>query len=398
MNSEPLSRPANRPLSVAHLVWGLEMGGSQSSLLSITRNSNHQGLRTRVISFHGGAAAAILKEAGSSVTVLVKRPGFDTAVTLRLAAELERDRPDLLHCHDFTSCFWGNRAADRIGLRPRVATLHSWMLGLSWPKRIIYIRELRRMDRLIVLSRATRERLRRRGIDNDVLADLPVGPDLSAVSAPAQRVATRLALGVSPAAIVALTCARLEPEKNLPLLVELAHLLHADDPPIRFLVAGEGSRRAHLEHLVKKRGLEQSVTLLGLRRDVPALLAAADLFLLPSRSEELPLSVLEAMAAGLPVVATPVGALPEIVPGNPGAGFLIPVRDIEDWVRRVRDLAADPLLRLKLGEEGRRLVRERFDVLWNVAALTACYRELVSKQKRQDSVFIVRSDSAHPTL
>lgn len=380
MNPESLSCPVNRPISVAHLVWGLEMGGSQSSMLSVVRNSTSKSLRNRVISFHGGVAAAVLKEAGCPVTVLGKHPGFDPAVTMRLAGDLEQDRPDLLHCHDFTACFWGNRAADRIGLRPRVATLHSWMLGLSWPKRIMFIRELRRMNRVFVLSSATRERLRRSGIGAAALVDLPVGPNLAAFSTPGHRESTRMALGIPHAAIVALTCARLEPEKNLPFLVQLARLLRANHPPIRFLVAGEGSRRARLEHLVKRHGLAGSVTLLGLRRDVPALLAAADIFLLPSHSEELPLSILEAMAAGLPVVATPVGALPQIVPGDPGAGFLVPARDVEDWVRRVRDLAANSTLRLKLGEEGRRRVRERYDVLRNVAALTACYRELLEEQ------------------
>jgi len=380
MNTQTCSTPADRPLSVVHILWGLEMGGGQGSLLAVVRNSTPHGLRNSAIAFHGGAAAACLEEAGCPVTVLEKHPGFDRTVTARLVAELERNRPDLLHCHDFTACFWGNRAADRLGLRPRVATLHSWMLGLPWPKRLLFTRELRRMDRVIVLSRASRERLLRRGFDAAVLADLPVGPLPAADAAPRLRESTRAALGLPPTTIVALTCARLEPEKNLPFLVELSRLLRENRPPISFLVAGEGSSRAQLELLVRKSGLEGTFTLLGLRRDVPALLAAADIFLLPSHSEELPLAILEAMAAGLPIVATPVGALPQIVSGAPGAGFLIPARDVDTWVHRVKDLAANPVLRQALGGEGRRRVQDRYDVRSNVAALAACYRLLAGKR------------------
>jgi len=95
-----------RPLAAAHLLWGLEMGGIQRSLLSLARHGAAAGLRTRVIAFHGGAAAPLLEEAGCPVAVLPKRPGFDRTLTARLASELARERPDLLHCHDFTACFW----------------------------------------------------------------------------------------------------------------------------------------------------------------------------------------------------------------------------------------------------------------------------------------------------
>jgi len=172
------------------------------------------------------------------------------------------------------------------------------------------------MDRVIVLSHATRTRLERRASrGNPHRAAHRAGQGTRGPRAVAGGLPG--GAGHPPGTVAALTCARLEPEKNLPLLVELAARLRGTLPPVRFLVAGEGSCRAALERLIRSRGLEGEVTLLGLRRDVPALLAAADLFLLPSRTEELPLSLLEAMAAGLPVLAAPVGALPEIVPASP---------------------------------------------------------------------------------
>ncbi len=380
MIAAPTHVAGDRPLSVAHLIWGLETGGSQRAILSTLLHGTPLGLRQRVIAFHGGSAAPLIEEAGGRVTLIGKRRGLDRAALARLAADLARDKPDLLHCHDFTACFWGNRAADRAGIHGRVATLHSWMLGLPWPKRFLYLRELRRMDRVIALSAATRARLRGHGFGRKVLADLPVGPDPSAGDAGAGREASRAALGLDHATVAVFTAARLEPGKNLPLLVELARRLGDDCPPLRFLVAGEGNRRGELERLIGRRGLAGHVTLLGLRHDIPALLAAADLFLLPSRSEELPLSVLEAMAAGLPVVAAPVGALPEVVAGEPAAGFLVPPADRDEWVARVRTLAADPALRRAMGEEGRRRVAERFNARRNVAALAACYRDVAGER------------------
>jgi glycosyltransferase involved in cell wall biosynthesis len=130
---------------------------------------------------------------------------------------------------------------------------------------------------------------------------------------------------------------------------------------IRLLIAGDGPERPRLVSEIARLGLDGAVELLGTRGDVHELLAAADVFVLSSESEGMPMSVLEAMAAGLPVVASAVGGVPEVVrDGETGA--LVPPRDPVALAEAIRLLVADPALRQRFGDAGRRRVEREFAV------------------------------------
>ena len=142
-------------------------------------------------------------------------------------------------------------------------------------------------------------------------------------------------------------------------------LLHAmaalDRGTARLRIAGDGPDRAELEHEIARLGLGSVVELLGTRDDVDELLAGADVFVLSSASEGLPMSVLEAMAAGLPVVASAVGGVPELVrDGETGA--LVPPGDSAALASALRTIVADPALRERLGEAGRRRAEQEFSL------------------------------------
>jgi glycosyltransferase involved in cell wall biosynthesis len=165
------------------------------------------------------------------------------------------------------------------------------------------------------------------------------------------------ACGVAPDDRVCLTVARLHPQKGLEeLIAAAAHVLSTRND-VRFLVAGDGPQRPHLEALVRRAGLSGRVVLLGNRDDVPELMARADLFVLPSRFEGLPSAIIEAMAAGRAVVASNTAGIPELVlPGQ--TGWLVPVGDPAALARTVLDALSADLA--SVGEQGRRRARERF--------------------------------------
>lgn len=159
--------------------------------------------------------------------------------------------------------------------------------------------------------------------------------------------------------MVVLSAGRLAKVKNYRMLLEAAPQVVRAVPQARFVLAGDGPERAALEELRRSLSLEAVTTLLGERNDVPQLLAAADLFVLSSDFEATSLSLLEAMAAGLPVVATRVGGNPFLV-ADGEAGFLIPPGDPVVLADQVISLLRDPVQRQEKGQEGAERVRMLF--------------------------------------
>jgi glycosyltransferase involved in cell wall biosynthesis len=168
------------------------------------------------------------------------------------------------------------------------------------------------------------------------------------------------------------TVARLSPEKDLACLLQAMALVMARDPSIRLEIAGDGPCREELVRLAQELGLGGTVRFLGEVRDVPALLRRASVFILPSRSEGISLTLLEAMAAGVPVIATRVGGNPEVVVDGQ-TGLLVPAQspnDLADALLRIRGNNEDAQL---LGRAGRRRVESHFDIRTMVAHYERLY-------------------------
>jgi len=174
-----------------------------------------------------------------------------------------------------------------------------------------------------------------------------------------------------------LTVARLDPQKGLHDLVAAAALV----PEARVMVVGEGPERRALETRIAHLGLGDRVHLLGFRSDVPDLLAGSDLFVLPSLFEGLPLSILEAMAAGKPVVATAIGGNDEAVVDG-ATGLLVPPGDPRALADAIRALLRDPERRRRLGEAGRRRAEAEFSAPAMVRRVAAVYDELLAASDR----------------
>ncbi len=179
----------------------------------------------------------------------------------------------------------------------------------------------------------------------------PFHPDARA------RARTRADLGIPPDAFVIGSVGRLVAEKDYPLLVRaVGHLL---SERVRLVIVGDGDARAAIERAVPA-GRSRYVTLTGVRRDIPALLASFDVFALASRTEGLPLAVREAMACALPIVATAVGGLPGVVPSS--SGLLVRAGDEADLARTLGALVHDPSRARTLGAAARRHALERFSI------------------------------------
>ncbi len=180
------------------------------------------------------------------------------------------------------------------------------------------------------------------------------------------------------------TVARLSPEKDVANLVRATAIAAERVPELRVEVAGDGACREELGRLAAELGVAGRVAFLGEVRDVRALLTGARMFVLPSRSEGIPLTALEAMACGLPVVATRVGGLPEVVDDGV-TGLLVAPADPTALAQAMVAIWTDPERRDRMGRAGRLRAEERFDVRRMVAEYEALYRETIGDDRRTNT-------------
>lgn len=290
-----------------------------------------------------------------------------------------RDRPwfDVVHCHFGPN---GNDAALLLELgmlRGRlVVTFHSYdvLAGLRTKGRI-YRRLVRRADAVHCISEYNRRALEALGFPRERIHYQPMGIRLADFAPGAARLE-------AAAPVRILTVARLAPAKGLEHGLEALARLYRESPEVqwRYRVIGGGELRATLERRATGSGIAARVEFLGAQDQavVRRALAEADIFLLPSLAEALPIAIMEALAMEVPVVATDVGGVAELVRDGQ-TGRLVPPGDAAALERALRDLiAAGPGARRRLGANGRRLVRERHDTDAVTRRLIAHYRELTA--------------------
>jgi glycosyltransferase involved in cell wall biosynthesis len=267
--------------------------------------------------------------------------------------------------------FWGRLAAWLAGVPVICSALHSTGLPdhVEWPNRLLEPLT----DAFIGVARPHgRYLVEHEGCPAAKVRVIPNGVDVERFHPRWVDPALRGALGLEPEQPVVGIVAALRPEKNHELFLQTAAKVHAQVPQARFLVIGDGPRRAALEAMRDELALGDVVRFLGTRSDVPALLALLDVLLLTSHMEANPVSILEAMASETPVVATRVGSVPETV-RHGQTGYLVEPGDAEAMAEDVLRLLAEPHVAAAMGRAGREEVLAR----WSVAAMVDGYQELI---------------------
>jgi glycosyltransferase involved in cell wall biosynthesis len=291
---------------------------------------------------------------------------------------LRNNHFDVAHVHLVRSTVLGCLAARAAGV-PTVATIHNTrrradMSSLLLAAEAWVLRHL--TDRVVAVgwetARVHQPRIGGASIEiipNAVGEPDPIGRE--------ERAAIRAGLGVPDDATLLISVGRLNPQKAFPDLLQAFGSVLAAHPDARLCIAGMGRERDELEREVASRGLSERVRFLGLRRDVPKLLAASDIYVSAAHWEGLPVATLEAMAAGLPVVATRVGDVPRVV--APGTGTLVEPGDPDALAAALVALLDDPALRRRQGEAARLHVQKHFGRDVWAADLIELYRALSSK-------------------
>lgn len=297
--------------------------------------------------------------------------------------------PDIVHTQLEFADILGTMAARRLSL-PTIATLHTLDAprprSRDWARFRLTAWVLRRHGhRVVAVSEsARRHHIDAARLDPGRVITLYNGIELDRFANPAEgsRAAVRAEMGIPGDVPVAVTVAVLREPKGLQHMIAALPAIAVAVPGVRYLIVGDGPHRAALHDAARAAGVDDLVVFAGARPDIPRMLAAADVFVLPSLIEALPTVLAEAGAAGLPVVATTVGGIPEMVARNQSA-LLVPPADPEALAEAVARLLANPRQARAMGRAARRITHERFDVRVRVAALVDEYRHLIATRSRR---------------
>lgn len=320
----------------------------------------------------------------------VKRLGMEIASPLdwrgilRLAKFFKQERIDLVHCHMADAGFCAAPAARLAGVPRVIETSHGreiWREGKLLKGSFWFDRQISRLiDRYIAVSESVARHLRNtKRIPDWKISVIRNGRDLSEFepATPAQIAEARAEFGLNDRNQVILMVARFSVEKGHALLIDALRLIQDRSPQLVVLLAGDGPLEAEIRARCEAGGLSTQVRFLGHRKDPHRLFTVADVVVMPSSIEGLPLVAVEALASGRPVAATAVGGTPEVVIDG-YTGLLVPPGDAKALAIAIERLLSGPELRFKMGAAGRALVERHYDLKQQIQQTMALYTELIN--------------------
>ncbi len=360
----------NDRVRVLHIIGDSCYGGIAGIILGLGRTAQSEGWQVDVLTTNPVVQEAFARQSLGIVNLDVirreMRPLWDLMGLIRLSRFLRSQRYRIVHTHTSKGGFVGRLAAWLAGVPIIVHTAHgfaiheqspawariaySWLerLAARWCHRIVSVSEFHR-GWAVQLGICQAGQIQ--AIPNGITP--LVRTDGSATSG------LRRQLEVGDSDLLILSAARLAPDKGLTHLIEAAAVLPHGETRYRFAIAGEGPVRESLERLVQDRGVSERVTFLGFRRDIGDLLAACDLVVLPSLREGLSISLLEAMAAGKPIIATSIGSHREVA-SQAEMACLVPPANPAALADAIQQFARDPALRAHLAGGARALFEARY--------------------------------------
>lgn len=369
-------------LRVVALIDHLSLTGGAERIAALVAIGLDPERYDRVICSSRTVTDAALEEcaaAGVRVLALQRRSTWALWDWWPLFRLLRRERVDVLHAHKFRSNVW----AAVLGAITRVPVVIAHEHGWKHPSRLVRFLNrhvvARGCNEIIAVSRAERARMiELDGIAPERVSYMPNGIPAFVLSDNDPRAE----LGIPAGSLVVGSVAQLRPEKAFELMIEAAGLIAPERDDVTFVIVGGGPQYEQLKSLVEASGLEKRVLMTGERQDIPDLVSSFDVAVCCSDREGAPLSVMEYMAAGIPVVASRVGGLPELIEDGVN-GLLFERRDANGLAEALRRLFADAGLRKRLGAAGKELQQREYSLDAMVRKTEALYEELVASARER---------------
>lgn len=373
----------NNKIKICYLITGLNIGGAEMMLYRLVERLDKTKYDIVVVSIVPlGKVAEKISRLGIKVISLEMKSKLDVLVVIRFIRLLKKNKPMILHCFLFHANLLGRIVGKLVRVPVIISSIRSINIGGGIREKALKYTDVF-SDATTTVSHVAAEHIIRNGIvSEDKLRVIYNGIDVSLIGNKRNDNNRRETNGP----FLLITVGRLHESKGYPFLIQSASILKEKGYKFKWLIAGDGELKPTLEQLVTDYNIEDSITLLGLRDDVPQLLCSSDIFVLSSLWEGLPGVIIEAMAAGLPVVATNVGGTPELVEDGIN-GFLVPPANptmMADAIEKLFKMSEEG--RRKMGEMGREIVKEKFTVDKMVSNHEQLYMDLL-RQKGFDVQF-----------
>jgi glycosyltransferase involved in cell wall biosynthesis len=367
-------------LHVIHLSAGLRDAGFETTLV-VGRTGEREGDFLDLAASRG-VEPLFVPELGREI-----RPVWDLVALVRLYRMMRREKPEIVHTHTAKAGALGRVAAKLAGVPIVVHTYHGHVLsGYFHPATSAFFRWVERIlahstTALLTVSDSVRDDLVRLGVAKaEQVRVLPLGLDLAPLSQSFSRGALRREAGWSDDAPIVGIVGRLVPIKDIDNFIDAAVIVAREWPQTRFAVVGDGEERLRLETRAKER-LGERIHFFGWRKDTGGVLRDLDVAVNTSLNEGTPVALIEALAAGVPVVATSVGGTPDVLEGG-RFGWMVPPRAPGETANAILDALAHRTVALERACAGKAAVLERYSVRRLLDDVTALYRELLRKATR----------------
>ncbi|MGA9348234.1 MAG: glycosyltransferase [Anaerolineae bacterium] len=355
-----------KDINLLHVIYSLEIGGAEMDLVAkakvlVEEHGYHIAIACLL---RRGELVEEAERNGIRVIGPVMGGKSDVGVIPRLVGTMRSGKFDVVHTHMFASNFLGRVAAILARVPAIISTVQLIAEREKWWE-ILLDRALQfKTDMMITSSEAVRRSFIKRGIREDKIVTIYNGIDFSkfdSIDRAEARDKIRREFGLDDSTFLVGTVARLQLVKGLDCLIEAAKHVVEGIPNARFLIVGDGPQKVELEYKVKQLDLSSRFIFAGTRGDVPAILSALDLFVLPSLSEALGIAVIEALLMQVPVVATNVGGVPEIVKSGE-TGLLVPPKDPIRLGEAIGYMHSNRDGAVAMAQAGERRAREMFEI------------------------------------
>jgi glycosyltransferase involved in cell wall biosynthesis len=390
-----------RPIRVARVIARLNIGGPAQHVVLLTAGLDRTRFATTLITGRVGEAEGDFTETararGVEPVVIPElgraiRPARDLFALFKLIRMFRHLRPDIVHTHTAKAGTLGRLAARVAGVPLTVHTFHGHVLdGYFSPSvtqffLMVERRLARTTDRLVTVSSRLRDQLLAMRIGRpDQVEVVPLGLDLGRFEQRRPAVpALRASLGLAPGAPLLGSVGRLVSIKDHPTLFRAVASLGGDGQPAHLVIVGDGEDRPALIRLAGDLGLSSRVHFLGWRSDLETILNELDVVICSSRNEGTPVALIEAMAAGVPVLSTEVGGVADLVTHGE-TGWLVPPGDPAAMADGIRHLMAEPSLRSCLAAAGRVVALDRYDVARLLTRMEALYTAVINERLTTDN-------------
>ena len=358
-------------IKIIYIITRLNIGGAETMLFDLASRLNPERFEVKVATVVGdGPLVQNFREAGIEVSLFEKRGKIGLGLIWKLWRYLRREKPEIVHTHLFGGDTWGRIAAIFARVPVIVSTEHNTNLDEGWAKRKIKKFLSFFTKKIVAVSEAVREY----SVSRDRIKAKKITVILNGIDILKFSAAEKERFSNPPVIAV---IGRLDEQKGHKYLFEALNLIKM----IQWVlwVVGDGSLKNNLELLAKDLNLRERIIFLGARRNVAEILGQIDIFVLPSLWEGLGLAVLEAAAAGKPIVASRVGGIPEII-SDGETGILVEPKNVKSLADGLEHVLLGTAEAKEMGERVREVVREKFSVGQMVEKYEQLYQGLTSKK------------------